>query len=173
VELTPGGGNVELTLQAENPGGTLLQESFKRVAASPVGENADARATRLATERKRLQRAREKLAAQLQHRQSALSFALADFDVTVGVNQDADVDELVVSLERLNPLMETANERKYNEKLEAAKQACALEMATITDSCLRFEMCTICITLRSGLSTGWDPSPQPTLPSAAAVLMGR
>ena len=140
VELTPGGGNVELTLQAESPGGTLLQESFRRVAASPVGEKDDARATRLATERKRLQRAREKLAARLQHRQNALSFALADFDVTVGVNQDADVDELVASLDvasldardfDFHPIFD-----RNREKFEAAKQACALEMATIADSLL-------------------------------------
>ena len=140
VELTPGGGNVELTLQAESPGGTLLEESFRRVAASPVGEKDDARATRLATERKRLQRAREKLAARLQHRQNALSFALADFDVTVGVNRDADVDELVACLDvasldardfDFHPIFD-----RNREKFEAAKQACALEMATIADSLL-------------------------------------
>ena len=124
VELTPRCGNVRLILQAETPGGTLLEESFKRVAVSPGGENADARVTRLATERKRLHRARERLAAQLQQRQEAVLFAVGEFAATV--SKDVEVEELAICLERLNPLMETADDRKSLAKFEAAKQACAV-----------------------------------------------
>ena len=127
VELTPRCGNVRLVLQAETPGGTLLEESFKRVAVSPGGENTDARATRLATERKRLHRARERLAAQLQQRQEAVLFAVGEFAATV--SKDVEVEELAICLERLNPLMETADDRKSLAKFEAAKQACAVVLS--------------------------------------------
>jgi hypothetical protein len=130
-ELTPRGGNVNLFLQAETPGGTVFEESFKRVAAAPVGEVAEARRTRLAKERQRLHRARERLTAQLQHRQDALSLAVVEFDAAVG--KDVDVEELTISLQRLNPLMETASEQKRWRALEAATLACSLELATIID----------------------------------------
>ena len=68
----------------------MFEESFKRVAAAPVGEVAEVRRTRLAKERQRLHRARERLTAQLQHRQDALSLAVVEFDAAVG--KDVDVE---------------------------------------------------------------------------------
>ena len=57
--LTPRQTNIEYLLEAASPGGTtMIKESFKRAASTPEGEDATARAKRLATERARLCRAR-------------------------------------------------------------------------------------------------------------------
>ena len=64
--LTPRRTNIEYLLEAASPGGTtMIKESFKRAAATPVGEDAEARARRLAAERARLCRARARLEAKL------------------------------------------------------------------------------------------------------------
>ena len=63
--FTPKRTNVEMLLEAATPGGTLVQETFKRAASTPEGEDADARAKRLAAERARLYRARARLDAKL------------------------------------------------------------------------------------------------------------
>ena len=66
--FTPKRTNVEMLLEAATPGGTLVQETFKRAASTPDGEDADARAKRLAAERARLYRARARLEAKLNPR---------------------------------------------------------------------------------------------------------
>ena len=129
--LTPERRNVELVLQAASPGGTIVaQATYKRAAATPEGEDADARAKRLDAERHRLLRARGRLNKQLQQQRSIsmreLDAALDNLDDAGGLWQDG----------KLTRQIEVSEERRMEvyEKFRAAKYSCAVELVGLVEA---------------------------------------
>ena len=108
----------------------MIKESFKRAAATPVGEDAEARARRLAAERARLCRARARLEAKLNPPPPL---------TTEEVDMALSVHELSTALERagLGDIgtalsLRCSHLEAYN-KFTAAKEACARELVGIVD----------------------------------------
>ena len=101
----------------------MVQETFKRAASTPEGEDADARAKRLAAERARLYRARARLEAKLNPR-PLLTEQESDTALSVA--------SLTAALDRagfeLQPSDIPARRLQEYEKFVAAKKACALEL---------------------------------------------
>ena len=128
--FTPRRTNIEYLLEAASPGGTtMIQESFKRAAATPAGEDAEARTRRLATERARLCRARARLEAKLNPPPPL---------TTEEVDTALSVHELSTALERaglgdISTLSLRCSHLQAYEKFVAAKKACALDLVSIVD----------------------------------------
>ena len=77
-ELTPGGVNLRHRLEEVTPRGThAASAEYKAAAATPEGEDAEARERRLATERQRLHRARESVKSSLKQQLEKERAALA------------------------------------------------------------------------------------------------
>ena len=78
-ELTPGGVNLLHRLEEATPRRThVASAEYKAAAATPEGEEAEARERRLATERQRLHRAREDVKSSLEQQLEAERAALAE-----------------------------------------------------------------------------------------------
>ena len=107
----------------------MIRESFKRAAATPAGEDAEARARRLAAERARLCRARARLEAKLN---SPPPLTTEEVDTALSVQ------ELSTALERAGlgdigtESLPCSHLQAY-EKFVAAKKACAVELVGVLD----------------------------------------
>jgi hypothetical protein len=124
--LTPRRTNIEYLLEAASPGGTIIRETYKRAAATPPGEDTEARAKRFTAERNRLHRARARLDAKM-NPQPLLT--------TDEVDTALCVDELTRSMDRVGlgaPSLRHSHLQAY-EKFVAAKKICALELVSIVD----------------------------------------
>jgi len=128
--FTPRRTNIEYLLEAASPGGTtMIQESFKRAAATPAGEDAEARARRLAAERARLCRARARLEAKLNPSPPL---------TTEEVDTALSVQELSTALERaglgdIGTVSLRCSHLQAYQKFMAAKKACAVELVGVLD----------------------------------------
>ena len=77
--FTPSGTNLLHKLEDSTPRGThTATAEYKAVAATPAGEDEEARKRRLATERQRLHRAREQVQHSLDEQVEAEAAALAE-----------------------------------------------------------------------------------------------